>query len=194
MFRKMLVEKLRDNRGAAMIEAALVLPVFFLLLFTALEFGMIMFYSFVLESAMFDATRLAKVSDDSAGTIDAIRKAVQERSFGLIPPEDIVITTELNTNMAQDWQNAPPEQCTDAAGVPQANSFCPCSGGGWVDKNGDGKCNVGPPPVVLEAPGNLVNFLVFYKKPLYSPLVSFAANISGREHLISAAVVIRNEP
>lgn len=192
MLRK-IKSRFEDNRGAAMIEAAFVLPIFFLLMFTALEFGMLIFYSFVLESAMFDATRLARVSDNSQQTVDAIRKSIQDRSFGLIPPDEIAITTEAFLDLSQNWQNAPPEQCTDASGGLIPGEFCPCSIG-WSDTNGNGLCDIGPPPVALNAPGLSAFFTVFYKKPLYSPIISFIANATGNRRLLSSSVIIRNEP
>jgi hypothetical protein len=193
MLMSKMVLRLRDNRGAAMIEAAFILPIFFLLIFTALEFGMIIFYSFVLESAMFDASRLAKVSDNSQQTVAAIRQSIQDRSFGLIPANDVLITTNLQANLAENWQNDPAEQCTDANNVILPGEFCPCSVA-WSDANGNNLCDIGPPPIVLEAPGNFVEFVAFYKKPLYSPIVSFIANLTGNRRVLSAAVVVRNEP
>lgn len=194
MLMRRLILKLRDSRGAAMIEAAFILPIFFLLIFTALEFGMLVFYSFVMESAMFDATRLAKVSDDSAQTVDEIRQAIQDRSFGLIPPNDILITTNLQANLAENWQNAPAEQCKDASNNLIPNQFCPNCTISWQDTNGNNLCDVGPPPIVLSAPGNLVSFIAFYKKTLYSPIVAFLADLPGNRHILSAAAVVRNEP
>lgn len=198
MLARLILRKLKsrfeDNRGAAMIEAALILPIFFLLIFTALEFGMIIFYSFVLESAMFDASRLAKVSESNAQTVAAIRQSIQDRSFGLIPGDEVVITTDLQVSLADNWQNAPAEQCTDAAGVVIPGETCPNCSIGWADANGNNLCDIGPPPIVLEAPGNLVSFYAFYKKTLYSPLVSFMANLTGNKRVLGAAVVVRNEP
>ena len=176
-----------------MIEAAFILPIFFLLMLTALEFGMLIFYSFVMESAMFDATRLARVSENNQQTVDAVRKAIQDRSFGLIPAEEIIITTEPFPDFSKEWKNAEPEQCTDSNGNIIPGEFCPCSIG-WIDKNNNNVCDIGPPPLALNAPGKSVFFIAFYKKVLYSPILSFMANTTGNRRLLTAATIIRNEP
>lgn len=187
----------RRNEGAAAIEMALILPIFVTLMMAAMEFAMIAFYSFVIESAMFDATRTAKVADSPAAAVDAVRQAMRDKSFGLLPVDDVVITTEMNINFAEDWQNAPAEQCQEAAApnnlIP--GSFCPCSTGRWNDPNNNGRCDAGPPPLALQAPGSIVSFIAFYKKPIYTPLIgSFLANQSDNRFLISAGTTIRNEP
>jgi TadE-like protein len=183
---------LRDRSGAAMVEFALVVPTFIYLMFGALQFAYIIIISSIMESAMFDATRLAKVSDNSATTVAAIRQAIQTQSMGLLNANEVLITTNLSANLADSWQNAPAEQCTDAAGVPIAGSFCPCSIG-WLDANNDGECDVGPPPLALQAPGNIVNFMAFYKFRPFIPSFGLVPTINGRS-VIVATTTVRNEP
>lgn len=184
-----------QNEGSAAIEAAIILPIFILLMFAAVEFAMIAFYSFVMESAMFDATRTAKVALDPSTAVNAVRQAMRDKSFGLLPADDVVITTDLNVNFADDWQNAPPEQCADNAIPPNPipGQFCPCFP--FMDNNNNGRCDQGPPPMDLQAPGSIVSFIAFYKKPIYTPFIgAFLANASDNRFLISAGTTIRNEP
>jgi hypothetical protein len=111
--------------------------------------------------------------------------------------DDVVITTELNVNFAEDWQNAPPEQCSDNSNPPQPipGQFCPCASGNHVDSNGNTRCDQGPPPLELRVPGAIVSFIAFYKKPIYTPLIgAFLSNASDNRYLISAGTTIRNEP
>ncbi len=197
MFRKLNIW--RRQEGAAAIEFALILPITVTLMMAAMEFAMIAFYSFVIESAMFDATRTAKVALNPAQAVASVRQAMRDKSFGLLPVEEVVITTELNTDPAQNWQNAPAEQCKDPNSIPPGQpivgSFCPCATNSWDDVNNNGRCDQGPPPLALLAPGAIVEFMAFYKKPIYTPLIgSFLANQSDNRFLISAGTTIRNEP
>lgn len=171
-----------------MIEAAFILPVFLFLVFAIIEIALVLFYAFVLESAMYDTTRFSKIADNPASQVDQARQLIAERSLGLIPPTEVIITTDLNVNLAQNWQNAQPERCADG-------SSCPCPAGmSWTDTNGDGLCNIGPPPLELGAPGALVQFIAFYKKPIYTPMLDSLVNQSNGRHLISSGTIIRNEP
>lgn len=57
---------LKLNRGQAMVETAIVLPVVILLLFAILEFGLVMNQYLVLTAAAREGARSAAVSDDTA--------------------------------------------------------------------------------------------------------------------------------
>jgi Flp pilus assembly protein TadG len=53
--------KMRDNEGATIVEFALVLPIFALLLFSTIEFGFYFFVQHTLQFATREGTRLALV-------------------------------------------------------------------------------------------------------------------------------------
>lgn len=182
-------KRLRDSRGAALIEFALVAPMFIFLTFAALQYAYIIFIWSTMEYSMYSATRVAKVSDDSAATVAAIRQTMQDQSLGLLDANEILITTDLNVNLASNWQNAPAEQC-----APPDTGTCPCAGGSWVDSNGDNECDIGPPPIVLQAPGNLVNFRAFYKITPFLPAFDMLVNTPDGEMALTAATTIRVEP
>lgn len=57
---------LKQNRGQAMVETALILPVIVLILFAILEFGTVMNQYLVLTAAAREGARTAAVSDDTA--------------------------------------------------------------------------------------------------------------------------------
>lgn len=179
---------LRDCRGAALIEFVLVLPMFILMTFAAIMLLLAIFCAMVLDSAMADATRVAKVSQNIPQTVAAIRQTIQERSFGVMDPEQVIITTDLQVNFAANWQNAPAEAC-----APPDTGTCPCASGIFDDANGNNQCDIGPPPLALGAPGNLVRFVAFYKLPIVAPYVNALSNMPNGTHLISSATVIRNE-
>ena len=64
---------LKQNRGQAIVETAIVLPVIVLILFAILEFGIVMNQYLVLTAAAREGARTAAVSDDTAA-----RKAVDD--------------------------------------------------------------------------------------------------------------------
>lgn len=66
---------LTDNRGQAMVETALILPVILLILFAILEFGMVLNQYLVLTAAAREGARTAAVSDDTAARV-AVNAAV----------------------------------------------------------------------------------------------------------------------
>lgn len=180
---------LRDRSGAALVEFALVVPVLIYLMVAALQFAYIIIVSSIMEAAMFDATRLAKVSDNSATTVAAVRQAIQTRSMGILDANEVLITTDLQASLAENWQNAPAEVCQGAGDPPT----CPCPSGLYIEANNDGECDVGPPPLVLQAPGNLVSFMAFYKFRPFVPSFNLTQTINGETVMVSATMV-RNEP
>lgn len=66
---------LKENRGQAIVETALVLPIFVLLLFGILEFGQILNQYLVLTAAAREGARVAAVSNDDAARL-AVTDAV----------------------------------------------------------------------------------------------------------------------
>lgn len=183
---KSIYRKFRDEQGNAMIEAAFILPLFLYLTFAAMEFALIFFFSFVLESAMYDTSRFSKISPYREAQVQMIRDLMSQRSFGLLPVEEVIITTDMQVNVAENWQNAEPEKCF-------GGGVCPCPGEHF-DLNNNLLCDIGPPALELEAPGSLVSFTAFYKKPIYTPFMGFLANTPEGRFAIISKTVIRNEP
>jgi len=186
-----------------MVEAAFILPIFFFMIFAFLELSIILFFSFVLESAMYDAVRVAKIAPDPSVVDNAVRQAILDRSFGILPANEVVITTDLQATFA-DSPRTFGEQCQDSAGILLPDQYCPgCAGNFYNDANGNGQCD-GPPPLDLGGPGAIVSVIAFYVKPPFTPgLEALMQHISrdqsaslnlSRETLIQSAVIFRNEP
>lgn len=60
---------LKENRGQAIVETALVLPIIVLLLFAVVEFGQVINQYLVLTAAAREGARAAAVSDDAAAQL-----------------------------------------------------------------------------------------------------------------------------
>lgn len=198
----------RDSEGAAMIEMAFVLPIFVFMTLAIFEIAIIYFYSFVLESAMYNVTRFAKVQDDPQAVVQEVRDKIGELSLGLMNPAKVIITTDLAVNFADDWENAEPEQCTDPSngGAVIVGQDCLNTsgcGGNYADVNSNNRCDIGAPGLELGVGGAIISYVSFYKKPLFTPTMKyFAGSLAlpvevvdgGGEVLISSATVVRNEP
>ncbi len=96
----------RNERGATIIEFALIAPVLFLLLLGIVEFALIFFTSSILEGGISNAARLAKTgaisaTGDDADTIDkgTIKDLVMRRGGNFLNDDNLEIRlTDVNGN------------------------------------------------------------------------------------------------
>lgn len=201
------IKKLRgETSGAVLVEMAFILPMFTFLTLAIFEFAIIFFYSFVLESAMYSVTRFAKVQTSPSAVEQEVRDKIGELSLGLMDPKKVIITTKLDVNFAEDWENAPPEQCSAPNSADTCLTLPDCNGQGFVDVNNNSACDIGSPPLELGVPGAIVSYVAFYKKELLTPglglfiidnnnYLNANPDSSGPAwYLISSATVTRNEP
>jgi Flp pilus assembly protein TadG len=199
----------RNQKGTAMIETAFILPIFTFMTLALFELSTVFFYSFVLESAMYNVTRFSKIQTDPSAVVDDVRRLIQQQSLGLMDPKQVIVTTNLNINFADDWENAPPEICVDATtGVATGNTCADndCTGPNETpnDIDGDGVCDIGNPPLAMGNAGDIISYIAFYKKDLYTPGLGYLVGTPGGMsfldsngagyYLISSATVTRNEP
>jgi Flp pilus assembly pilin Flp len=87
----------KDQRGATIIEFALVAPILFLMVFAVIEFSLVMYSTSVVENATAAASRYGITGNnyDASMTRDEyIRASIDKLSMGLVKPDDIKITTE----------------------------------------------------------------------------------------------------
>ncbi|MFO7741314.1 MAG: pilus assembly protein [Anaerolineae bacterium] len=103
----MIRSLVRDNRGQELVEYALTLPIFLLLVIGIMEFGVTVFVYNTMANAAREGARVGAVMD---GTLDEIRQpvkqAVVDRTGGLsLSPDDnitVVLTaTESPTETVQ---------------------------------------------------------------------------------------------
>jgi len=91
----------RRSRGASAVEFALIMPVFFLLLFGIVDFGWYFFNQHTIQYATREGTRLALVGailkdavgdDDLARRTDSIVKTIEKNASVAINPDDLRIS------------------------------------------------------------------------------------------------------
>lgn len=103
----MMVRKIRkDQRGATILEFAIVAPVLFLFLFGIIEFSLVLFVSSVIEGATSGVARMMKTGDpmtSQTANMQWIRNYILNRGAGFITPTNLHITvTNLSAGGALD--------------------------------------------------------------------------------------------
>ena len=86
-----------NQQGSSLIEFALAAPLVVLMIVGAIEFGMIMFVSTLMESALRDAARFGITGQvpDGATRLDQILAIVEQRTIGLVDMSDAKIEVRV---------------------------------------------------------------------------------------------------
>lgn len=195
---------IRNERGASIVEFAIVAPIFFLLIMGILEFGLFMFHKVVIESITMQVGREASLNTSSGsgacmGGNDRfayIRCYVREKSAYLINGDQV----EVNINTVAAGGTRVPDICLDG-GVPSSR---PTTCNSFEEVNGvpryqglDAVNNAG-------GAGELIEVRVSYPWRVLVPLMS---RLIGSEQtsqngettrtgvvMITSSTVFRNEP
>lgn len=160
------------ERGATMVEFAVILVPFFVILFGIFEVGFVFWGSFELENATADAARQIRTGQ--------IRASGGETAFRTMVCDRVVLLSRCNADLRLDvrsfnsfaeLQNNPPAPLDDEGELKDSMTFSPG----------------GPRSIVLVS--------TFYRWPLINPLSGYSiANMGGRARLLQASAAFRNEP
>jgi len=92
MVMKRLIDLGRKNAGQELLEYAITLPIFLLIIFGIFDLGRVVFYASTLQNAAREGARYGIVNPhDTANVIDRVK----QRSLGL-DPNDITVTVNWN--------------------------------------------------------------------------------------------------
>jgi Flp pilus assembly protein TadG len=161
----------RNRRGSAVVEFALVAPIFFALLFAIIETAMVFFASQVLETATQDSARFIFTGQ------------AQGQHYTQTQFKDYVctkITSLFN--------------CTSGiyVDVESYPSFTNVTINDPIDANKNFVPNMNYSP---GGPGDIVVVRLFYQWPLFVTGLGFnLSNMSGHTRLLAATAAFRNEP
>lgn len=171
MFRGFLLRFKRDKKGAAVVEFAFVALPFFLLLFAAIDIGLMFFASSTLENGIHTAARRIRTGEvASTGMTSA-----QFRTL---------VCNEISALLGCDQRLGLDVRVFDSF----ANVNFPAA----VDQDGNLTGNFQFQP---GNPGDVVLVRAFYVWPMLTPVVGEAfANMAGHNRLVQGAVAFRNEP
>ena len=180
---------LRCERGATLVEFALIMPAMLLLICGTIEIGHMLFARVVLEGSVTEAARLAVASQEStqAQREAVIRKAITDAMspFPVAAGKKISIETKVYAN----FSTAYPESFTDANGNGKYDA-----GETYVDRNKNGKWdNATPVAGTMGAPGDVVSFSVIYPKSTLFNFIAPSMGLSKDGIVLTATTVVRNE-
>lgn len=161
----------RAQSGSAMIEFALIAPVFFLLLFAIMEVGIIFFAQSTLQHGAEDVARMVRTGQaQSAQLSQSVMKTKLCASIAPLIPCDGNLYLDV--------------QAFSSFGMVQFTP--PLDGTGNMKPMSNYKLGNACDVVLVRA---------FYAWPVYTPLLTpFLKNMSSDKHLIYAAAAFRNEP
>jgi Flp pilus assembly protein TadG len=161
----------RHRRGSAIVEFALVAPVFFALLFAIIEMAMVFFAQQVLESMTEEAARMVLTGQPQ----NAGANAVLFKSNYVCNQISVLFSCN---NVYFDVQS-----------YPQFSNIVINS---QIDNNG---CLVPPTNYNPGGPGNIVVVRLFYQWPLLVTGLGFnISNVCGSKRLLAATAAFQNEP
>lgn len=177
----------RAKEGVTAIEFALVAPVFMLLVFGIIEFGMIMTMFNVMESATAASSRLGKTGYVSAdSTREAtILTAIKDRAGSLIKPEKLTVKSKF---YKQYDQINDPEPFNDLNNNGNRDPHEP-----YTDINGNGQYDADMGVAGYGGPGDIVVYTISYPWPIMTPIMREIIGTGGF-FTISTNAVVKNEP
>jgi Flp pilus assembly protein TadG len=171
--------------GAAMVEFALVAPLFIALLCAIMEFSGIMFVQAILEGAAREASRYGLTGFTSGGVSreDQIRSIVEDNTFGIIDMDELQFTQQVYENFGDIGQ---PEPFTDENGNAVWDNDEP-----YTDINGNGTWDPDMGAAGLGGPGAVVVYRMAYDWNIMIPLFR---PIFGDSIRLQSNIAVRNEP
>src|SRR5919109_2627320 len=171
--------------GKAIIEFALVAPIFLGITLSILEFSGIMFVQTLLEGGAREASRygITGQQPDGVSREDMILQIVSENSFGVIDMDELEMTTLVYDNFDEVGQ---PEPFTDENGNEAYDEGDP-----YTDVNGNGGWDDDLGAAGLGGPGEVVVYEMTYDWPIMIP---WFEPFFGDHVTLHANVAVRNEP
>jgi len=174
---------LRDARGAALIEFAIIMPVMLLLVFGSLEFGLNVYMRAVLEGALQKAGRNSGLQA-SAGGQSAIDALVTSQVRAILPNAAVAFTRQNYQSISNVGR---PEDFTDTNGNSVRDA-----GECFTDINGNGTWDADDGRTGIGGANDVVKYTATVSYPSWIP-VGRALGISPTTS-ITATTILRNQP
>jgi Flp pilus assembly pilin Flp len=176
----------RDERGATIVEFAVVVPVLLLAVIGIIEVAIVLFISSTIESAVFEASRFGVTGNNDVPGVtreDRVRDIVERRTYGLVDMDRVEIEALVYATFADIGQ---PEPFTDA----NANGTYDV-GEDYVDVNGNGQWDPDMGAAGLGGPSDVVVYRLSYSWGILTPIVR---DVLGESIRNVSSVAVRNEP
>lgn len=171
--------------GKAIVEFALIAPVFLGITLSIFEFSGIMFVQTLLEGGAREASRYGLTGQMPEGISREamILQIVGENSFGIIDMDELEMETSFYENFGDVGQ---PEPFTDENGNDAYDEGEP-----FTDVNGNGTWDDDMGAAGLGGPGDVVVYQMSYAWPIMIPLFQ---PFFGDHVMLQANIAVRNEP
>jgi hypothetical protein len=171
--------------GKAIVEFALIAPIFLGITLSILEFSGIMFVQTLLEGGAREASRYGITGQQPEGVSrdDMILQIVSENSFGIIDMDELEMETLVYDSFSAVGQ---PEPFTDENGNDAYDE-----GETYTDSNGNGTWDDDMGAAGLGGPGDVVVYSMSYDWPIMIPLFQ---PFFGDHVTLQANIAVRNEP
>ena len=161
----------RNRRGSAVVEFALVAPIFFALLFAIIETAMVFFASQVLETVTQDSARMIM-------TGQAQNASYTQAQFKTYVCGKISVMFDCANGIYVD--------------VKSYSQFSTVSVTAPIDSSGNFVNSMSYSP---GAAGDIVVVRVFYQWPLFVTRLGYnIANLNNKKRLLTATAAFKNEP
>lgn len=177
----------RCDSGAEALEFALVSPVLILILVGTVELGFAYSAQNLMESAMYNASRVGRTGYVVTGTTqeETILQSLSDRAGLMLNIDDVTITS-LAYDEFDEIGN--PEPFIDANGNGTRDN-----GENFTDLNGNGVWDEDRGTSGFGTSSQIVVYTAAYSWPIHTPLLNKALGTDGYLSL-SAHAVVRNEP
>ncbi|SDJ06534.1 MULTISPECIES: TadE/TadG family type IV pilus assembly protein [Bradyrhizobium] len=168
----------RNHRGSAVVEFALVAPIFFGLLFAIIELALVFFASQMLETVTQDSARTIMTGQAQNGQVTGCSTPCTQAQFKDLVCSKITMMFDCVNGISIDVQSY--------SAFGSVNIASP------IDAS---KNFVAPNNYLTGGPNDIVVVRIFYKWPLVVTGLGFnIANLSGSKRLLTATAAFQNEP
>lgn len=174
-----------DERGKAIVEFALIAPVFLAMLGAVMEFSGIMFVQTILEGGAREASRYGITGSQPEGVTreEMILDIIEGNTYGILDMAELDMETLVYESFGSVGQ---PEPFTDENGNGNYDDGEP-----YTDVNGSGGWDDDMGAAGLGGPGDVVVYRLSYDWNIMIPLFE---PIFGETVTLQANVAVRNEP
>ena len=175
----------RDERGATIVEFAVIFPVFILAMFGIIETAIVLFVSSSIEAAVLEASRFGITGSLTPGVSreDRVLEIVGDKTYGLVDMDQVDIQTLVYASFDDIGQPEPFEDENLNTVYDDPEPF--------TDVNGNGIWDADMGAAGLGGPSDVVVYRVSYDWGVMTPLIR---NVLGESVRHVSSVAVRNEP
>lgn len=176
-----------DQRGSSLVEFGLAAPLVVLMIIGTVEFGMILFVSTLMESALRDAARFGITGQEPEGgtRLEQIIAIVEKRTIGLVDMTDAKVEVKIYPTFGDVGRG---EDFVDGNGNGTYDA-----GETFTDENGNGAHDSDVGEDGAGDAGAIVAYRMEYAWPLRTPMAGQLIGEDGK-FVLRSAVAVRNEP